>query len=746
MARKKGTFKKRRDNRRKAAPAPKEPAWRGYLATAVHGGRKFLSPLDPMVALLRRHQNWVTAGAFLLVLAIGLLVRLEDVGDWKRLENRSLYQGEALLTTFDGYFYLTLARDLMEGTYAPLDEKRAVPDYPPRPQPPPLLSVAAAGVAKLTGISLNWVGAVMPALLGVLLALPLFALGYFYGGRVMGLTAALVGVLSHYYVYRSSLGWFDTDCMIVTWALSAAYLFLRFGVEQGPRRYVYFAAGMVIYGLFLWWWDQAPHVATVVTLLPLGVALVFFYRPTAREALFFAGSIAAAVAGVLAWQGIDLPLQIIERIVGQFSYISKEVTGYFPNIGVSISEQDKPTLKEIITVTTDSVPALILAAAGLILLVIRKPKESLFLSVPVLLALLSFLFARRFLIFLAPITALGLGYLVTHLWNLHNRWRIFAVLAPALVIYLSLPAFHKGMEKNFLPKEPPSIIRGMDEASRVTENNAVVWAWWDHGYPLVYWARRTTVNDGSTHTGERSVYNGIPYTTSSYRLAANFMQFYVLRGVSGIQKLYEALDGDAARGLTLIKKVFAVGPQAGRRLIDQARLKPVDHWETTDDWLEYLFPPETRPVYLFVDWRLMRTTYWWYWFGSWDLEKGDGIHPRFEFDTRTLLEGNKLRTNKGVVVDLKTGILQTKNNKGVQLKSAFINDGKQRRQFNYKPSARYTFEAFLPSRFSTLQDTSISESVFNKLFIRQIAPPKYFRLVSSGMPGYQLWRAQGDRL
>jgi len=76
--------------------------------------------------------------------------------------------------------------------------------------------VIAAGLAKITPFSLNWIGAVLPALLGLLLALPLYALGRFYGGPAMGLTAVLMGLLSHYYVYRSSLGWFDTDCMNVT--------------------------------------------------------------------------------------------------------------------------------------------------------------------------------------------------------------------------------------------------------------------------------------------------------------------------------------------------------------------------------------------------------------------------------------------------------------------------------------------------------------------------------------------------
>ncbi len=51
-----------------------------------------------------------------------------------------------------------------------------------------------------------------------------------------------------------------------------------------------------------------------------------------------------------------------------------------------------------------------------------------------------------------------------------------------------------------------------------------------------------------------------------------------------------------------------------------------------------------------------------------------------------------------------------------------------------------------PSRFGALMDTHISESVFNKLFLRHTFNPKYFRPVATKSPSYQLWEVLGDRL
>ena len=118
---------------------------------------------------------------------------MEDISDWKKAESRTFFEGQPLHTTFDAYFYLSLAKDLIDDTYYPTDEKRGVPDCPPRPSPPPLISVMAAQITKLSSWSLSWVGAVLPAVLGALLALPLYLLGKSYSGGVAGFSAALIG-------------------------------------------------------------------------------------------------------------------------------------------------------------------------------------------------------------------------------------------------------------------------------------------------------------------------------------------------------------------------------------------------------------------------------------------------------------------------------------------------------------------------------------------------------------------------
>ncbi|MEI6126787.1 MAG: hypothetical protein WCQ99_09585, partial [Pseudomonadota bacterium] len=123
------------------------------------------SPLNSFVASLERTAGRVKKYGLALeilgvifVIAAGFFIRMEDLGEWKKNEQKTFFNTQPLHTTFDAYFYLSLAKDLVDGTYQPTDEKRSVPDCPPRPSPPPLISVMAAAIAKTTSFSLSWIG------------------------------------------------------------------------------------------------------------------------------------------------------------------------------------------------------------------------------------------------------------------------------------------------------------------------------------------------------------------------------------------------------------------------------------------------------------------------------------------------------------------------------------------------------------------------------------------------------------
>ena len=602
-------------------------------------------------------RRWLLLQIFALVcvVAVGLWVRLEDLVLWEREPAKAFYNGQPLLTALDGLFYLTLARDMLEGTYLPIDEKRSVPDYPPRPQPPPLISALTAGVTRLLPLSINWVAVLLPSVLGVLVFLPVYGLGRFFGGPLMGTVAALMSVLFPYYVYRSGLGWLDTDILNVTCATAAAYFFLKFGVVSGTRRYYYFLGGMINYGLFLWWWDQTPEVVTVIALFPLAVAIAFFYRPAARERWIFLGTLFLGALVVLLWKGATLIPRFINILESQLSYISKEAAGPFPNIGVSISEQVKPSLETMIAISSGNLLIFAVALCGLVWLIWRHWKESLFLTVLFILSALALLYARRFAIFCVPVIALGVASFINEIWALRSRFWLLKYLTPMVVVVFAWMLFESNRAQVYWPKERPMLVSGLELVGKKTPEDAVIWAWWDHGYTIPYWARRASVNDGSVHSGERTVFTGLPLATDNERLAANFMHFWVARGMPGMGKVYGVMGNDQAKAYAFVKEILSAGPQRALTILDDAHLPPTPGLETTDDWLEFFFPSNPRPVFLFVDELLTRTSYWWYWFGSWDMQNHDGIHAEYRLIPDIHEENGRIRGKDGTDIDMRTG-------------------------------------------------------------------------------------------
>lgn len=704
---------------------------------------------------LTKRKFLVSIVLLVVILMSALWLRTDDLISWYQHPHRAFFNEQPILINFDGYYYLSLARDLMQGTYDPVHALRGVPQSPPRPFPPPLMSVVAAMLGTITPVSLNWIATLLPPLLGIALAIPLFLLSRLYAGRTMALAAVAMGLFPSYYVYRSNLGWFDTDCLNVTFLLLVCYFFIRFGIEQGRRRYAFLAGGAVTYLLFMLWWDQTPAVVTLICLSPLIIVILLYYRPTGREKIAALVLGTVALAGVMIWQGPKIIVAPFQKAVGQFSYISKQQSSDFPNVGVSVHEQRHMALKEIISKTTAHPLSFVIGLAGLAGLFWQHKRRAAALMVPFAIGCLTFLFARRFLIFLNPFLAIGFGFAAHWLWQLRLRWPALRYVVPLIIFVLlfipfkgslgkfrwpSAGAAQAGQSKGLLPKldrvvywpkEMPPIVEGMDAVNRLTDEASVVWAWWDHGYPMLYWAERATINDGSLHGGLRTVINGIPLAAHQPKLAANFMRFYTVRGTKGMARLFETLES-SAKGMAVIEQVLSAEEKDVTAILSEAGLTPAAQWRS------FFFPEKSHELYLFLDLRLARTVYWWHWFGTWDVASRDGIHPQFKFIPNCIRNGDVV-FGAGIQVNLEQGQARWKN-AGIKFSAAWVHDGKQWHQKAYPHDTDMIFVYTPQTRLAYIMDKSFTETLFANLYIFENPDPRYFSLVSENFPYYQIWK------
>lgn len=676
-----------------------------------------------------KHLLYWSAMILVILAAIGL--RTDDLIAWHKQPHRAFYDDRPLLINFDGYYYLSLARDLRQGTYFPVDALRGVPESPMRPTVPPLLSLLTAVLDRLLPVSLEWIAVLLPPLLGILLAVPLMLFGRLFGGRMMSLTAAAMGLFPSYYVYRSHLGWFDTDCLNVTFLLLICYFFIRFGILAQRRRYLYLAAAVTTYGLFLLWWDQTPWVVTLISFSSLVVVSVLYYRPNGRERRVAICVGAVLVVGIFFWQGAGVVGSIYQKGFGQLFYISKQQPDAFPNVGISVKEQKKAHFNDISTHTTGHPVSFSFGLAGLAMLAWRFRGRAAALIVPFGIGCLSFLFARRFLIFLNPFLAIGFAFAAQWLWDLRLKWRLFQFLVPPLVAASLFIPFNQSLRLTFWPKEIPPLVEGMDLLSQAAPEDALVWAWWDHGYPLLYWARRATINDGSLHSGLRTVSNAIPISADSPLLAANFMRFYSVRGIGGMEKLFAEVQGPG-RGMKLLENVLMADQERALPLIAEAGLEPAEQWQ------RFFFPDVSRPLFLFLDLRLARSTYWWYWFGKWDVDTQTGEHPEFKMFPNCRRRGDEI-FGRDVLIDLRQGVLFTKG-KAYPLKKAFLRNGRLWRGHDYARDPGWILTYDAGQHMVAVMDESFFTSIFSQLYVFKKPDPKTFSLIAERYPYYQIWK------
>jgi dolichyl-diphosphooligosaccharide--protein glycosyltransferase len=673
--------------------------------------------------------------ALVAILLIALWIRIDDLRAWKAQPHRAFHNGRPILINFDGYFYLSLARDLLENEYKPIDTLRGVPEPQRRPIPPPLISLFAAAIAFVSPFSLDWIAALLPVFLGVLLAVPLYLFSRLYGGWLMVIVTVSVGLFSRYYVYRSNAGWFDTDCLNATFAFMVTYLFLRFGITANLRRYCYLVGGVLASLLFFLWWDQTRSSVILLSLCPLAMVLVLFYRPEGKERWLAIGIAVAILAGLLMWQGVLLIRLPVEKTMIALGYITETQVGDFPNTAQSVMEQKRPDLQSLAQISTGNIATFIGGISGLVWLLFCHRRQAIPLLALFGLGCFSLLFARRFTIFLNPFLAIGLGFAFQQLWDLRSKWPFLRYAAPLGAALVCLIAAKDSFQRTYWPKEIPPIIKGQDLLNESTAADALVWAWWDHGYPLRYWSQRATINDGSLHNGPRTVSNAIPLSSSNQRQAANFMYFYAVRGVKGLRTVMDQSDAPA-EGLQVMKRVFAAGPENAESVLVASGLAPIDQWH------RFFFPPRKRDIYLFLDLRVARTAFWWHWFGTWDTATRQGVHGKFQLHRNCRLDGGRLQ-GPGVSVDLVQGIAVVGQHQ-MLLSRFYHNNGRRVEHIDYPRSRGLVFAYHAASHIGALMDQDFSRTLFNQLYMLGKSDRRYFSLHSQHFPFYQIWRVSPD--
>jgi dolichyl-diphosphooligosaccharide--protein glycosyltransferase len=688
-------------------------------------------------------------------------LRIEDLP--YRTDNNSWFflEQHPVSLTSDGYYYLTLSKLLQRQEYQGVNRLRVAPDHPPLPQTAPLLSQLTAWLSSMTGLSLLTSATLLTLFLPPLALVPMYWFTRYYGGHVAALVACGIFSCAAAFTQRSSLSWYDTDILNICFLLlllSTSACYATAGTTQKRQLSLFLWVFTSI--TWAWWWDSIRHIVLLICAGSMVLA-IYLKRPASkRDTAHLLAAFAVVFAATLAFFPEVLG-PVFHSLEAQFNYLTKQDTSAFPRASIYVSEQVSPALFTVLTEMAGGIPGIALAIAGAALVIASRQPVALMILPLACLAFMSF-FAHRYAMFAVPLTALCIGVCVEFFWQKRHEFTLMK-LTPVLVIALLAQIVLPQLKRPQIPVFTAQMLQGMPEITLHTPKTSVIWSWWDHGYPLNFLASRATINDGSSHSGERNVYTSLPLVSNSDRFAANFMHFYVAHGVSGIQRFYNQEAGGVNSGLQLIKSILSVGPGPAEGLIAQAMTDGTLSGRNTEEWQAFFFP-KSAPVYLYLDQHTLRSVSTIQFHGSWSpIDQNGDRDPYLAFYDLKPSSNSELMAHGGITIDLSTASVQLPTNSIPLSNQSPISSPINQSHFRFshlrtiESDGVNTMNNDLPIQYyltwnkntkvASFTSKENADSLINRLFIEQSqrATSNHFRLISGKASEYQLWEVLSDR-
>lgn len=694
----------------------------------------------------QRQQLWFSRIILALIVLFAIFLRYENFMSWEKNKEIFQYQGEYSMANFDSYYYLQIAKELAEGTYDGIQENRRVPNGVENSTIPPLLSSITATISRLTHIHVSTVAIFMPVFLASLLAPLIFVLGQkLHFNKIASLTAALFSIISITYIIRTRIGVFDTDCLNVVFILLNSYLFYCFAEFKNNKRYWYLILGIFTTFLSFIWWNTATSVVMLSAVIPLSVTFIFFY--TTKNKI-----IKYSILGLIFTVSIYF---INGELMSYFNLLFNKTNSIFPN-NMSISELNSVGLKYFIEKTSKNYIVFLGMVIGIIALGWKLRLKALFFMIPFILGVVPFFAGNRFMIFSAPILALGIGYTVQMIFDYEKKInRTLAYFITLLIVIVGIASNYKMITKKYEKPATFENITLLNVLGKNTPNHANIWTDWNLGYQIQYYLNRGTYADGEFTDGEIYYYNSFPLASNNLAVSANFMRFYTKNGIKGMNILYQSFLG-VENTFKFLTKILSLSPTKAKQWIVEKQQKgefpKSPNLTTPEQWISFIFPRKLDDIYLLLHYKMTQTASW-FKQGNSNLKTGKTIGlPLFLPLIYLKEQNNKIRNNQ-IILDTNTGVANYFNEKrffqslstfnGVETSTKSFSLQAELKFQSIQKDSRFVFHWNKQIGFGAAMSKEMANTTFVKLYLLQ-EKSEHFKPISINTPEYQIWKITGN--
>ncbi len=719
---------------------------------------------------LNRWSAWVIA--FLVTFSVAAGVRWHDVSTWNQRYKKEFFveQRRPIFTGYDAFLHARKARDIAQGRFTGRETLRAVAGKyaywedgwdtslkAPEKESglPPAISLAGAIATKFTSLPYEWVFSLFPIFVGSLIVVGFLLWGSLLGGVYTGVGAALLGVMSNQYYYRTKLGWFDTDALNFTFTLLVTYLLARMLISKDRNRgFVWAVAAGLVFFLFSWWWGAGN--AFLLPFLGAGILVALLAEPGRwKERLAQAAVVYLCYSALwLVFTGsLHVVLTPLQAFASRFKvyYVSvKHVAaegGAFPSISRSISELTPENLSSVYDRTWGSAAIFWLCTIGALAMGIREWRKAFLLAPIAVLGLWCFRSGARFVPFLTLVLSLGGGYLAYLSYEGVARFfkgKTLGVSRFAAPIVLSAALVWIPAKRDYLYLPTPIALSPIPTAfhrlKSVAPKNAAVWTWWDYGYLIQYWGGLGTLGDGGTQLGPTSYFLALGMATPDPVFGARLMRFYTTRGLQQSVGTLESVTGSEKKAVSLLKDAIKAGPAGLKGVLKRFGVGWSKGWE------EFFFPQNAIPVYLAYTKDMIAKAGWWYYFGTWDMNRENGTKPAIFQADCSLRRPGIYQCTRNSKLSTVAGVLEL-NGRTIPLAEVTTVIANRPEARPYPAYARSRLKAVIQQYGANrwrlvVVSKDFYNSIFVKMFLSNIYDRRAFEPVIVWNPYIQIWKVK----
>lgn len=648
------------------------------------------------------------------------------------------FNNQVMINTNDGYFYAEGARDLLAGAHENGD-RSAVTE--------PVAYATMLLYKLIPFISFETLVLYMPAFFGSLIVVPIILIARAFGRVEMGFFAAVFASITYSYYNRTMAGYYDSDMFaLIMPPFVAAFLINYFKEQkqlwQGLLLFS-FALSKLLYPQSFTWMLGAIGFALLYTIvferknkeiyltLALSLAMisdfpflaklvamgvgVYFCQKATENIKILVAAVVASLAVFAVFGGLDPIISAAKAYLFKDSLTVKTTLKYY-DVVQTVREAGRMDINLYASRISGSMPVFILSLIGFALFV---KKERLFaLTLPMFgLGLFAYFGGLRFTVYAVPFASLGLFFFV--FWLLSSlKGATKLSLAGIATLLLSIPNLYHIYGYTVPTVFTAQTAKQLDTLGKTAKREDYVFAWWDYGYPIRYYANVKNHSDGGKHDGSTNFIESFILCATNQKAAANMMR----ESVEAYEELIKKGEDNKKGTLEYLLEKKGIATQNYQTYLDTLA-KP-----------DYTAAPKTRDVYLFLPYEMFEIFTTVKLFSNIDLKDGTaksspflGIYTEYKEDSQTINLGDTIIDK----IEMKAKIGQNSFPIKTSTVSYFDKNGSFVKRHQEVKNGGEMHLVFLPSYHTyMLMDDEVFNSTFVQLFILENYDKNLFEKVS----------------